>query len=346
MPLDTRGHGGFVIPEYLMTGLTALGSGQSSAFQLAPNTAHEFTSVPASTAAVLPVVERFPCQVSVWNADTGTLALYPQPGGTINGGSVNSSVSIAAGTGATYWAAGPLTWYARNAAAASTFGANFGYDATNACPQFTAIADPATPSLGDEWLSTVSGGLVAQSVLGTSRPGTEIFQCGSCTNINNFSAFTSLLNTPTGSRGSLTIKANTLKAGQILEVFPWLIYSNTGTPTFALQILLGATVVLQTPGIPTTAGLTNFGILPNVPPRLIFTAVGSGGSVTGVGSMALMTTGTSSSLYPMLSSATGANQPVPVATGVDLVFDIQAKFGAASTSNIAQLLGLSIVSRN
>ena len=51
MSINTVGHR---ITPSLQTGLTALGSTQSTAFLLTNNSWHEFTNVPAGTGAILP----------------------------------------------------------------------------------------------------------------------------------------------------------------------------------------------------------------------------------------------------------------------------------------------------
>ena len=95
---------------FLVTGLTATGSSQSTAFQLANNALHEFTTVGASTGAILPIAE-LPSIVAIYNRGASTLTLYPAVGGAIDEGSTNATVSISAGTGVTYWAASPTLWY-------------------------------------------------------------------------------------------------------------------------------------------------------------------------------------------------------------------------------------------
>ena len=107
MGLNTINHPG----QRLITGLTALGVDQPSAFPLVGGTAfHEFTTVASGTGAVLPS-SRLPITATISNAGANTIAIYPPLGGTIDGGSVNAAATLATGKSGTYWAAGPLTWY-------------------------------------------------------------------------------------------------------------------------------------------------------------------------------------------------------------------------------------------
>lgn len=93
----------------LQSPLTALGSSQTTAFPLLASADNIFGTVAASTGAILPVVAP-PDEVGVWNGGASTLTIYPPVGGTINGGSVNSSVSLTAGSGVTFTAVDALTW--------------------------------------------------------------------------------------------------------------------------------------------------------------------------------------------------------------------------------------------
>jgi len=116
MALNTVSHTGSVRQE---TQMTATGNSQSTAAPLANNTEHEFTTVGAGTGCILPIpTPSPPSQVTIYNAGANPLLVYPALGGTINGGGVNGSVSIASGTGANYWAAGLLTWYSTQTASA------------------------------------------------------------------------------------------------------------------------------------------------------------------------------------------------------------------------------------
>lgn len=95
----------------LITALTATGTTQTDAFPLIGGTAfHEFTTVASGTGCRMPV-SPLPITVVISNAGAETLNVYPPSGGTIDGGSTDAAVTIAATKSGSFWAAGPLTWY-------------------------------------------------------------------------------------------------------------------------------------------------------------------------------------------------------------------------------------------
>lgn len=102
-----------------LSGLTALGTNQATAFPLLNLANHEFTTVGSSTGAVLPTA-RLADSVTVWNGGSNTLSVYPPSGGTVSGGSVNVAYSLAADTGITFFATDLLTWYPDSAAQAAS----------------------------------------------------------------------------------------------------------------------------------------------------------------------------------------------------------------------------------
>jgi hypothetical protein len=71
----------------------------------------EVASTPSGTGVMLPT-NRVGAVVTIRNADgANALAVYPQPGGTINGGSVNAAYSLAAGSSVTLWCSSSTNWY-------------------------------------------------------------------------------------------------------------------------------------------------------------------------------------------------------------------------------------------
>jgi hypothetical protein len=83
--------------------LTATGTNQATALPLGPHRlAVHVTSVPSGTGVLLPS-PRPGALVLVRNDDSANaLAVYPPPGGTINGGSANAAYSLAAGASAAF----------------------------------------------------------------------------------------------------------------------------------------------------------------------------------------------------------------------------------------------------
>jgi hypothetical protein len=119
MSLATQNHTG----ARILSGLTALGSGQSTAFPLIPGAAHEFTTVASSTGAILPVPPKGPpVTVVVTNAGASTLSVYPPSGGTVAGGGTNAAYSLTAGNSATFYASSLLNYYLLGNSAGSAGG--------------------------------------------------------------------------------------------------------------------------------------------------------------------------------------------------------------------------------
>jgi hypothetical protein len=94
----------------LVTGLTATGTNQGTAYPLARNCFVEFTTVASGTGCLLPPI-LVPCTLEIQNSGANALLIYPQPGGTINGGSVNGSYSLPAAQAVIFTASSLTNWY-------------------------------------------------------------------------------------------------------------------------------------------------------------------------------------------------------------------------------------------
>lgn len=101
------------------TGITALAGG--AAPTLAANTMSSGINVVATVATagdsvILPAGMPKGAEVKVYNTSAATLDVFPNTGGTINGGSTDSEKGIATLTGATFVQVGAtgLTWVADN----------------------------------------------------------------------------------------------------------------------------------------------------------------------------------------------------------------------------------------
>ena len=79
------------------TGLTAAGTNQATAYAIV-SPFSQFSTVAASTGAILPAQCLANDSVAAYNAGANTLTVYPPVGGTINGGSVNAGVSVSTKT--------------------------------------------------------------------------------------------------------------------------------------------------------------------------------------------------------------------------------------------------------
>lgn len=101
------------------TGLTATGSGQSTALAL-PTDFNVFTTVASSTGAQLPWgvdgttvgPVQLADEITVVNHGANTLSVYPQTGGKIANGSANAAFSVAATKTAYFTYIGSGNWAA------------------------------------------------------------------------------------------------------------------------------------------------------------------------------------------------------------------------------------------
>lgn len=83
------------------TGLTATGSSQADALPI-QTTNSEFTTVAASTGAILPAFSQQGDSVFVYNYGANALSVYPPTGGSISNGATNAAFSIGTNKGALF----------------------------------------------------------------------------------------------------------------------------------------------------------------------------------------------------------------------------------------------------
>ncbi len=96
----------------IITALTATGSSQATALQLANRSGlQEITTVASSTGVVLPAPKQPGTSITIANQGLNALAVYPQLGGSIDNGSTNAAVTLAAGKAATFEASSLTNWY-------------------------------------------------------------------------------------------------------------------------------------------------------------------------------------------------------------------------------------------
>jgi hypothetical protein len=158
MSMNTLGHS---VSPSLRTDLTATGSTQATAFRLTNNTLHEFTTVAPLTGAVLPVGVT-PSEISVFNDGASSLSIYPPPGGSIDAGTANVSVSLVAGSGATFWASTRSNWYHLVSGSGGTPGGTSGqiqYDNAGSFGGFTASGDATINTSTGAVVVTKTGGV-------------------------------------------------------------------------------------------------------------------------------------------------------------------------------------------
>ncbi len=178
--VNTVGHR---VPPFVINGLVATGNSQATAFSLSNSTYHEFTTVASGSGAILPA-PLIPSPVTIFNNTATTLLVYPPVGGTINDGTVNASVSLAAGTGVQYWASSASNWYNTQTPGTSESGGTPGgtngqiqYDNGGSFGGFTAN--------GDATINTLTGAVTVVSTNGTA------FAASATTNTTNASNITS-----------------------------------------------------------------------------------------------------------------------------------------------------------
>jgi hypothetical protein len=201
MALNTLAGQNTAVAMRLVTGLSALGTSQATAYKLVDQATYEFTTVPAGSGAVLPVA-RLPSSVSIYNAGANTLAIYPAPGGTINGGSVNGPITLTAGSGITLWASSLSSWYTSST---GTAGSSPGTVTSIA----TAAGLTGGPITSSGTLAIAAGGVgtTQLAIAGVTYPKLQNVSAGA------------LLGNPTGSAGEpgeITLGANLSFSGTTL----------------------------------------------------------------------------------------------------------------------------------
>lgn len=96
---------------------TGVGTAQVGAAPITVDVLIITTSTTGQTAFVLPsdAVPGDSVDIIANSGISASALVYPAVGGTINGGSVNTSITFAASKSATLWCTGPLSWYSNPA---------------------------------------------------------------------------------------------------------------------------------------------------------------------------------------------------------------------------------------
>jgi hypothetical protein len=317
----------------LMTGLTATGSSQATAFPLTNNTLHEFTTVASSTGAILPIGVT-PSEVTIYNNGASTLTLYPPKGGSIDSGTANASVSLAAGTGVTFWASTPSNWYylvtpgESGGGSVTLTGAVVGSGTGTIATSIGTIPDLILPSAGPTRF--ISGPFI-----NVTGPGNAIANTTTQTSLFTGAAFRS--------GQSLTIPANTLMAGDEIEIALLGTFSCNGNPFITISVLLGSTVVMQGT-INGMFGTTTNGewVLGLSPTKIWFPQVGASGGCSGIGQFVAVNSGPTNALsacFLYSGAQSGTGNLISLDTTAALAFDVRIQWNTAGPSNTIQLLG-------
>ena len=128
-----------------------------------------------------------------------------------------------------------------------------------------------------------------------------------------------------GGSGSLTIAANALTVGGIIDFRLTGIISDTATPTLRLRVKFGATTILDSTAV-TLGAITNDYF--EVKGQIICRTTGVSGTVIGA---ALFDT-SGGDLLPLVRTG-GSPDTVTIDTTATQAFDITLEWGAASASN-------------
>ncbi len=261
---------------------------------------------------------------------------------TSNGAAALPSFQAAgSGSGTVNTGTAPLfAYYATSTTAVSPV-SNFGFDLTNTCPKWTAIADPGTPAAGDVWLSSTTGALTNCRATGfTVLSDGTFYRSGLCTALASSSSQTTLLISPANSWGSLTIPSGFLRAGQWIDIEFSGIYSTTGGPTLTWFLMFGGVVVCSSPAVAGGTNMANAWFGTGTSGHIIARTVGGSGTINGFcipeasgngGNFAwFMNTGGSS---PAGGDITSFNYNQANA------LDLQFQWGTLSSSNTIQLYG-------
>jgi hypothetical protein len=89
--------------------LTATGTNQATALQLAANI-NQVTTTAASTGVILAASPGAGDWMMIYNGGANPLKVYPQTGGTLNGLSTNTGITLAVKTSVIFFAADAIAW--------------------------------------------------------------------------------------------------------------------------------------------------------------------------------------------------------------------------------------------
>ena len=376
MSTSTPNHTG----RALYTGLTAAGSSQTTALQLAGrgDSIQEVTTAASSTGVMLPPVI-LPMRVEIANQGSNTLTIYPQVGGTIDNGTLNAGVTLGAGKAAIYEASSLTNWYTVSTTASS--GGGSGTVSSGTAGQVTVYAasgttvsgsasilqgangqlnlpeqaTPGTQVSGDRWTDSTQhcqagfdGSATSADCLTAFRSGLIFEQITAVTVTGTGSAVSSTLVSTTNAIGKVALPAGYLNvAGRKLRLTGGGYYSTAGGGggNYIIFVKLGSNVVATTLVFTGTyAGATN------LPFRIDCTVAtkttgASGtlvanGNVTGIAAGALAQG--EANMWPMMQGSTAGTTSTSVTLDLTAAYTLDLQLNVNQTGNSWTLNDLSV----
>jgi hypothetical protein len=287
-------------PPFVINGITATGTTQATAFGLTNSTYHEFTTVASGSGAILPI-PFIPSPVTIYNNTATALLVYPPVGGTIDSGTVNAAISLAAGTGVQYWASSSTNWYNTQTAGSVT----------------STVA--ATRSL----INIVGAGTaVANTAVSTSLFTGATFRSGQ--------SLTFPANSLVAGQAIRLCLSGT-----------WGTTGGSGTPTIAFSLLLGGnTIAISFPYAPTTATTNGSWSFIENPIIINIPTIGASGACFAEGSYVFVNNSASAAggrLVNGNNDVVGTGTLNTINTTGALALDLQAVWNVASATNTIQL---------
>ena len=209
----------------------------------------------------------------------------------------------------------------------------------------SAISDPGTVVAGAIWPSSASGGIKVAPAAGLVHSvGGRIYKCGACTAYGNASGtYTSLLASPAFSDGSLTIPANTLKAGDIIRIRMSGTVSTLASTGLATRLLLGTNPVavnLSAGSWSATAASNSQWSFVELLVQII--SVGSSGTAIGFGYWFANLSNSGSFTLQYTTVSGGTYTPQTINTTSPLTLDFQWNWTASSASNTIQVVSCQV----
>lgn len=226
---------------------------------------------------------------------------------------------------------------ASGSAALPTFRALTSADVTSGgVLTFTAVAAPSVPATGNTWLDSTQKSLRIFTDGVSQSFNTTIFTQTAAVTLATSTAATTLFGAGKGmaTPGPLTLPANFFVAGKTVRVRGFGVLSTTGTPTFNLLILLGATTITSTGTVTTDSGASN--VLVSFDVTIVCRQTGPTATISGGGIAQFGT---------KLGSLTVATVK-DVDTTISQILDVQGQWGTSSASNTVTINALDVTVLN